>query len=88
MPASPAIRPSNTSYCAQIAPWTTPLHEGIIEGGVRVREGGLATEVKRDWMLVRRGGAEMAVLPGEIRQRVHGPAEATVRLAGRRAQEG
>lgn len=47
----------------------------------------LAVEVKRDRLVVRRGEAEVEVLPGEIRQLVNALAEAAGRLVDLRAQE-
>jgi hypothetical protein len=44
-------------------------------GVIRVRED-LAVEVKRDWLLVRRGEVAVEVFPGEIRHLVKALAEA------------
>ena len=80
------IRPCQTYYLTI---------EGVVhcedcalsEGVVRVRED-LAVKVKRDWLLVQRGKAEVEIFLGEIRHLVNTLAEGAARLVNSSSRSG
>ncbi len=58
----------------------------LSQGAIRVRED-LAVEIRRDRLLIQRGGAQVEVFPGEIRHLVNPLVKAVVRLVEQKIAE-